>query len=1662
MRTVSGREAKPVTLHGAAALERLKQEGQYDSFQTAMNQARLNVAHATHTPLGRPAWHAPNAAAGYDAYVTEAGVSLAVNPQSYVSLRLTEFGYGASLRPAVPGEVSGEGQTITIRRDGLREWFVNSREGLEHGFTLSQPPGVRQQGAPLRLALQVDEGWCAMADEGGEFVTLRGAGDAAVEYGKLAVHDARGVKIPGRLTVAEEHVVIEVEDDNAAYPLTIDPIFTLQQKLLAADAEADDYFGHAVALKGDTALIGVPYDDVTQTDQGSAYVFVRSGATWVFQQRLVSNDAAAFDLFGWSVALNGDTALISAYNGPGPAGADQGAAYVFVRNGTAWTQQKRLNASDGLAAGLFGTAVALDGDTALVGAADYRVNANLAPGAAYIFVRQGTNWTEQARLTANDGSDGDRFGEAVALEGDTAFVGAPYDQVGTNVNQGSAYVFTRNGILWGARQKLTVSSGAAGDQFGSALALSGDKAVVGEPHFNNHGAVVTFRRGEAGWTRWATTFAPNPRPGAQFGIAVALHGDTLLVGASLALFGVGADQRSAYAFVYNDDWFFVRQFGLGLGAAEDRFGYAVALDGDAVLIGAYRTNAAATAQGAAYVFTLHDSRHDEQQKLIASDGAPLDRFGEAVALSGDTLVVGAPRDDIGTNQDQGSAYVFVRNGAAWTFQRKLTANDGAAGDNFGGAVAVSGDVVVVGAGSAKVGDNLRQGAAYVFARSGTAQPVWMQQQKLTQANTDGLPNDRFGVSVAFDGQTIVAGAYGVNDAQGAVYVFTLSGAAWTQQAKLLANNSSLLGTAVALSGDTVAAGASFEKIGVNFEQGAAYIFTRSGTVWTQQKKVFAADGAAGDRFGSSVALDGDLLVVGAPLDAIGANNQQGSVYPFIRSGTNWTPWPKLTANNGAADDRFGSSVALSGDTLAVGAQAASGASISPGAVYVFTLFGTWTQQQKLLASDGAMRDGFGYSVALSGDTVAVGATYDEIGSNASQGSAYVFVSPACQAITIAPATLAGGVAGAAYNQPLTVSGGSNSEYRFAVVAGALPPGVTVQGDQGLGGTPTTPGTYRFTLKATYYLSACSSTRDYVITISPCPPLTIGPQALPNGAAGAVYSQQFTVSGGTAPYSFTISAGALPPGLSLNAGGGLNGTPTQAGSYNFSVTATSTGCTGARAYTLTITAPCSPITVNPPTLSSGMVGAAYGQALSATVGSEPYSFSVTTGLLPPGLNLSASGVLSGTPTQAGGFSFTVTATAANGCTGGRLYSLLVNQSGGATAGLQFFPLAHPVRLLDTRAGQLGCYTPGAQIPANSSLNQMARGVCDGLMIPANALAVTGNITTVNSGGGYLTLYPSNAAQPLVANTNYLPNEIVNNVFTVGLGNDGAFKIYALSPTDVVVDVTGYYAPPAAGGLYFHPLPKPIRLLETRPGEIGCDAPGAAIQGGDAGTRTQQGRVSCGGVTIPNAALAIVGNATTVGPAGPGYLTLYPAGAAKPLVASSNYWTNQIVNGPFTVGLSASGAFNIFTLATTHLVVDVLGYYSTEANDGNGAGLLFNPLPKPVRLLETRAGQVGCYTPNAPLSGNTEYSQQARGTCSGETIPNSALAIVGNATVVNAQGGYLTLWPSNAAKPLVAASNFNAGQVFNRHFTVGLGPDGAFKIYSLLTTDLVVDVAGFFAP
>jgi len=456
--------------------------------------------------------------------------------------------------------------------------------------------------------------------------------------------------------------------------------------------------------------------------------------------------------------------------------------------------------------------------------------------------------------------------------------------------------------------------------------------------------------------------------------------------------------------------------------------------------------------------------------IKASNTESIDRFGSDVAIDGDTLVVGAVVEDSGSagvngNQgdnsapNSGAVYVFTRNGSVWSQKAYLKASNPDADDGFGASVAISGDTIVVGApfeSSNAIGVNGDQndnstswaGAAYIFTHDGG---VWSQQAYLKASNPDW--DDRFGYSVAISGDTVVIGAAledsnatGVNGDQGdnsaeiagAAYVFIRSGSNWSQQAYLKASNTDAddwFGSSVAISGETVVVGASREDsnaAGIDGDQnnnlaassGAAYVFVRTGTDWSQQTYLKASDPAAWDLF-STVAISDDTVVVGARWEdsgAAGVNAGQddysassaGAVYVFTRNGTLWNQQAYLKASNTDADDIFGARLAISGDKLVVGAvwedsdatgingnQGDNSASYA-GAAYLFTRSGAvWNQKAYLKASNTDADDWFGYP-AISGDTIVIGAHGEASGANGvggdqadnsaeRAGAAYVFM-----------------------------------------------------------------------------------------------------------------------------------------------------------------------------------------------------------------------------------------------------------------------------------------------------------------------------------------------------------------------------------------------------------------------------------------------------------------------------------------------------------------------------------------------------------------------------------------------------------------------------------------------------------------------------------------------
>jgi len=378
-------------------------------------------------------------------------------------------------------------------------------------------------------------------------------------------------------------------------------------KLLPADGELEDYFGHALAICGDTAVIGTQYDDDNGENAGAAYIFHYDGSNWLEQAKLAPADPAASDLFGCAVAIDGDVIVVGAEEAD-DHGVSSGAAYVFrfSHASDTWVQRAKLLPDDGAADNLFGHSVAVSGDVALVamsgvsGAGDYT-------GSAYIFrFDQGQDlWVQEAKLAVSDGAEADLFGVSVALDGNTAVIAAPYDD-DNGSESGSVYIFAYNGAGWSQQAKLHASDAAANDFFGCSVDVSGHYLVAG-----------------AHW---------DDDKGEESGSAYVFHRD-------------------------GDTWEQQAKLLAADGAEGDAFGTAVAIEDDTILVGVPHDDSSGTSSGSVYVFYRHCVSWTQVDKLTSSDGEPWDLFGSSAGISGNHGVFGALRnDDAGSNS--GSAYVF--------------------------------------------------------------------------------------------------------------------------------------------------------------------------------------------------------------------------------------------------------------------------------------------------------------------------------------------------------------------------------------------------------------------------------------------------------------------------------------------------------------------------------------------------------------------------------------------------------------------------------------------------------------------------------------------------------------------------------------------------------------------------------------------------------------------------------------------------------------------------------------------------------------------------------------------------------------------------------------------------------------------------------------------
>lgn len=619
----------------------------------------------------------------------------------------------------------------------------------------------------------------------------------------------------------------------------IDPV-----QMLHSSPTATDSLGTSIDVDRDTMIVGAyTYDPAGKIDAGAAVVFRWAGSTWTEEARLVAGDGVAGERFGRSVAVQGNTAVVGAYLAGLPGKVGAGAVYVFQRSGTTWTQVAKLTASDSATNDNFGTCVDLDGDTILVGA-PFKNGAltGAQAGAAYVYTKNAGVWSLQQKITDLSGAAGDQFGTSVALQGDTAVIGAPLDDV-IFVDRGSAQVFTRSAGSWTKRTTLNPSDGVTSDVFGRSVAISNGTIAVGAPQHDlttnaNQGAIYVYTGAGASWTQQQKLTRTGPLFGDFFPTCLAIEGDTIVAGLQVYDGIVGLNQGAGLFFTRTAGvWSASEYFQPNETQAGATFGASIGISDQFVVAGSFGFNRPGfTGAGAAYAFRRIGGEPNRTLTIAPPTPQGDANFGNRMASDGTRIVVGALAEDGAAGADQGAAYVYKFQDESFVLEQKLLPLDPAAGANFGAALAIDGTTIIVGA-----------------------------------------PKD---------GQ-LASGA-------GAAYVFTFNGSSWSQQAKLTASDGTAFdnfGTSVAVSGDRALIGVPFEDLvfaaANQVSAGSAYFFSRSGSNWSQVSKASFSSPSANDFFGSAVAIDGDSALIGAPGYDTASNNNRGAFFLYRWNGTAW-------------------------------------------------------------------------------------------------------------------------------------------------------------------------------------------------------------------------------------------------------------------------------------------------------------------------------------------------------------------------------------------------------------------------------------------------------------------------------------------------------------------------------------------------------------------------------------------------------------------------------------------------------------------------------------------------------------------------------------------------------------------------------------------------------
>jgi len=713
-------------------------------------------------------------------------------------------------------------------------------------------------------------------------------------------------------------------------------------KLLASDGQEMDRFGFSVATNGDFAIVGAPEEDEKGNNAGAVYFYEQLNNQWTESAKVLAPDGAADDYFGRSVDMYGDLAIVG-------ASVDDliGSAYIYRLSGNGWNLEQKITPNDGSSGDHFGASVAIQDDRAVVGAwssGDY--------GAVYIFTYQSGNWVQTDKIIPVDGSSGDRFGWSIDLDANYLVAGSPWDD-DKGDGSGSAYVYHYdNG--WPLDKKITADDGDAGDRFGISVSIDNPNAVIGA--YNDEGingqpeagsAYVFFNSISSNWEQTEKLWAQDALDFQWFGNSVSVFGDYILVGAEQ---DSEIDHWSGAAYVYRNEgnnW--VRKNKLFADDEEeyDRFGQSVYLFGTTAIVSATGGADNGVSSGAAYIF----------QSIANNSTLPV------LSVTPSSFDVTSVQSTINL-QIHNNNLAYSMDWNAYSFDPWLHFVGDSSGIN-------SGTVTV------SVDENLycaRGGRIIVRAPGALYSPreVFIHQEAGPGLNevkiiaNDPDANDYFGFSVDVDGDYAIVGAvrddeFGSN--AGAAYIFERDGCcSWIQKAKLRINNPAYdgLGQSVAISGDVAIVGTSIRS--------KVFVFEKPIGGWQnmfETAKLVPSDGAPNQYFGHAIDIYGEYAIVGAP------NSKKIFIYERPEGG--WQDMSETFSHYSPSSgyNDFGASVAIYKNYAVVGS--ANESSNQAGKVYIFKRNWYWVLQTELVPNDSQIDDWFGRSVDIDANRIIVGA-----------------------------------------------------------------------------------------------------------------------------------------------------------------------------------------------------------------------------------------------------------------------------------------------------------------------------------------------------------------------------------------------------------------------------------------------------------------------------------------------------------------------------------------------------------------------------------------------------------------------------------------------------------------------------------------------------------------